>query len=139
MTEGDLEQIIEIEKDVFIKPWPQELFLTHLRSDACVKAVAEISDEIVGYLVGGEEDSKFHLRNIAVSRKHWREGFGTKLLTYLLEKLKDNPEVLSCYLEHRLNNEAAFELYKSLGFTCLGLRKDYYGKGEDAVVMGINF
>ena len=137
MKEEDLQKITEIEKDVFITPWPYEFFLPHLRSDACVKLVAEIAGEIVGYLVGCEENSKFHLRNISVERKHWRKGLGTELLSRLLEILKENPGVNSCYLEHRMNNEAAFELYKSLGFTFKGIQKNYYKKHGDAVVMEI--
>ncbi|MEJ2567438.1 MAG: ribosomal protein S18-alanine N-acetyltransferase [candidate division WOR-3 bacterium] len=135
MKEEDLQQISEIENDVFFTPWPYDFFLPHLRSDACVKLVAEIDDKIVGYLVGCEEDSRFHLRNIAVSRECWRQGLGTKLLSYLLELLKEKPGVRFCYLEHRVNNEAAFELYKSLGFTFKGIKKDYYKKCGDAVVM----
>ncbi len=137
MKEEDLQQITEIENDVFINPWPYEFFLPHLRSDACVKLVAEIAGEIVGYLIGCEENSKFHLRNISVARKHWRKGLGTELLSRLLEILKENPGVDSCYLEHRMNNEAAFELYKSLGFTFKGIQKNYYKKHGDAVVMEI--
>jgi ribosomal-protein-alanine N-acetyltransferase len=137
MKERDLEGILKIEKDVFPIPWPYEVFYTHILSDTCVKVVAELSGEIVGYLIGCDEDSKFHLRNIAISPKHWRKGFGTKLLTYLLERLEKNPEIKSCYLEHRIQNEAAFELYKSLGFTFKGIRKNYYGKGKDAVIMEI--
>jgi ribosomal-protein-alanine N-acetyltransferase len=139
MEEKDLEAVLEIEKDVFPLPWPLEMFYTHILSDTCVKVVAELSGKVVGYLIGCDEDSKFHLRNIAVSREHWRKGFGTKLLTYLLEQLEKKPEIKSCYLEHRIRNEAAFELYKSLGFTFKGVEKNYYNKGEDAVIMEIKF
>ncbi len=137
MKEEDLQQITEIENDVFVTPWPYEFFLPHLRSNACVKLVAEIEGEIAGYLVGCEEDSRFHLRNIAVSREYWKQGLGTKLLSYLLEILKEKPGVHFCYLEHRVNNEAAFELYKSLGFTFKGIKKNYYKSSGDAVVMEI--
>jgi len=137
MKEEDLQKIIEIEKDVFPNPWPYEFFYPHLLSDTCIKLVAELSGEIVGYLIGCSEDSKFHLTNIAISKNNWRKGFGTKLLSHLLEKLNGDPKINFCELEHRIHNEAAFELYKSLGFTYWGIKKDYYKKGGDAVVMGI--
>ncbi len=137
MTEEDVKNILEIEQDVFPDPWTYEVFYTHFLSDSCITVVAVLSGAVVGYLIGCQEDSKFHLRNIAVSRMHWRKGFGTKLLSYLLERIKENPGIHSCYLEHRVKNESAFELYKSLGFTFKGIKKDYYKKGEDAVIMGI--
>jgi ribosomal-protein-alanine N-acetyltransferase len=137
MREEDMKNLLEIEKDVFPNPWSYDMFYSHFLSDSCIKIVAVLSGNYVGYLIGCKEDSKFHLRNIAVSREYWRKGFGTKLLSYLLERLKENPRINSCHLEHRVSNEAAFELYKSLGFTFKGVKKDYYKKDEDAVVMGI--
>jgi ribosomal-protein-alanine N-acetyltransferase len=137
MKEEDIKDILEIEKDVFPEPWPYEMFYIHLFSDFCLKIVAVYSGNVVGYLIGAEEGDKFHLNNIAISRGYWRKGFGTKLLSHLLEKLAKDPGINFCYLEHRIKNEAAFELYKSLGFTYQKIKKDYYRKGEDAVVMGI--
>jgi ribosomal-protein-alanine N-acetyltransferase len=137
MKEEDIKDILEIEKDVFPSPWTYEMFYTLFLTDACVKLVAVLSGNVVGYIMGCEEGDRFHLGNLAVSRSYWRKGFGTKLLSYLLEQLAREPKIKFCDLEHRIYNEAAFELYKSLGFTYKGIKKDYYKKGEDAVVMGI--
>lgn len=137
MKEEDLKEIVKIEQDVFPNPWPYEFFLPHILSNTCTKVVAELSGKIVGYMIGCEDDSSFHLSNIAISKGHRRKGFGTKLLSYLLEKLSENKKIKSCYLEHRPTNEGAFELYKSLGFIFKGIKKNYYKEGEDAVVMEI--
>ena len=137
MKEEDINGILEIENDVFPDPWEHEMFYSLFFSDFCVKLVAVFSGSVVGYIMGCEEGDKFHLANIAVMRKNWRKGFGTKLLSCLLEKLTRTPKINFCELEHRIHNEAAFGLYKSLGFTYKGIKKDYYKKGEDAVVMGI--
>ncbi|MEO0294125.1 MAG: ribosomal protein S18-alanine N-acetyltransferase [candidate division WOR-3 bacterium] len=139
MKEEDLEKILEIERSVFKDPWPYEVFYTRFYSDFCIKLVGEFSGEIVGYLFGSKEKNKFHLENFAIEKKHWRKGFGTKLLTYLLDELSKNPEINSCYLEHRIQNKAAFEFYKKLGFTFKGIKKGYYGEKEDAVIMEIKF
>lgn len=137
MKKEDIKKILNIEKDVFPQPWQSELLYTHVLNNICVTLTAELEGKVVGYLVGCEEDSKFHLRNLAISREHWRKGFGRRLLTYFLEILMEKPEIKFCYLEHRVQNKAAFELYKSVGFTFAGLKKDYYNEGEDAVVMEI--
>ncbi len=137
MKEEDLVKVVEIEQDVFSDPWPYDFFLPHILSNTCIKLVAELSGEIVGYLIGCEENNSLHLSNVAISNTHRRKGFGTKILSYLLEKLGENPKIKSCYLEHRLNNKGAFELYKSLGFTFKEIKKNYYKEVEDAVVMEI--
>lgn len=41
----------------------------------------------------------------------------------------------SVLLEVRASNEAALRLYSSLGFERVGLRRQYYPDGEDAVLM----
>ena len=135
MKEEDLKKIVKIEQDVFPNPWPYEFFLPHILSGTCIKIVAELSGKIVGYLIGCEEDGSFHLTNIAISKAQRRKGFGTKLLSHILKKLSEDLSIKSCYLEHRTENEGAFELYKSLGFRYRGIKKDYYKEGEDAVVM----
>ncbi|HPB94278.1 MAG TPA: hypothetical protein PKW66_00100, partial [Polyangiaceae bacterium] len=45
--------------------------------------------------------------------------------------------VQSVLLEVRRSNLAALRLYRSFGFFLRGLRKEYYGDGEDAVEMGL--
>ena len=38
-------------------------------------------------------------------------------------------------LEVRVSNEPAIALYRSFGFEEAGIRKRYYGDGEDALIM----
>jgi ribosomal protein S18 acetylase RimI-like enzyme len=38
-------------------------------------------------------------------------------------------------LEVRRENAAAMKLYESLGFTERGVRRNYYGRGQDAIIM----
>ena len=42
---------------------------------------------------------------------------------------------VSVSLEVRPENAAALGLYRAMGFTQIGLRKNYYARGEDAVIM----
>ena len=41
-------------------------------------------------------------------------------------------------LEVRVNNKVAQHVYENLGFQYGGKRKNYYGEGEDAMVMWVN-
>ena len=41
-------------------------------------------------------------------------------------------------LEDRLDNVVAQHVYQNLGFEYGGKRKNYYGEGEDALVMWVN-
>ena len=41
-------------------------------------------------------------------------------------------------LEVSVNNIPAQKCYKSFGFTSIGVRKDYYSKGDDAILYNLN-
>jgi len=69
-----------------------------------------------------------HVVTLDVALKHRRKGVGMKLLKYLELKFKEK-SVDSCYLEVRADNEAAQQLYRSLGYKQVRILKDYYGRG----------
>ena len=59
--------------------------------------------------------------------------------SYLLDRISDEAEhrgVESLYLEVRVSNEAAQQLYRKIGFRVVGRRDDYYDDPvESALVM----
>lgn len=133
----DLEEIFKIEQDVFPEPWDQDTFYLTFISKEYLTIVGTLDGKVVSYMIGCPEEEKFHLMNIAVAREHFRKNYGTKMLNYLLKELESSEGIKSCYLEHRIGNKAAFELYKSFGFRVAKIRPGYYGNGDDAVVMEI--
>ena len=61
--------------------------------------------------------------------------FGYNLLRNFLKKLK-NLNILYVFLEVRINNIIAINLYKKLNFLYIGTRKKYYyNPTEDAYLM----
>ena len=61
---------------------------------------------------------------------------GQLLLNYVMDYARHTCEVMS--LEVRITNVVAQHVYKKLGFQYGGKRKNYYGEGEDALVMWVN-
>jgi ribosomal protein S18 acetylase RimI-like enzyme len=59
-----------------------------------------------------------HVMNltIAVHAGYQEQGFGKKLMTYLITWSRSNPTVEKLELQVRSSNERAIALYKSLGF-----------------------
>nr|WP_241008625.1 ribosomal protein S18-alanine N-acetyltransferase [Aggregatibacter actinomycetemcomitans] len=78
------------------------------------------------------------LFNIAVDPQQQGLGLGRRLLSELMTQLKQKG-VLTLWLEVRESNQKARELYDSLGFNAVDIRKNYYptadGKRENALVM----
>ncbi|KRN05949.1 ribosomal-protein-alanine N-acetyltransferase [Liquorilactobacillus sucicola DSM 21376 = JCM 15457] len=80
-----------------------------------------------------------HITNVAVTPIFQRKGLGRYLLEVMID-YADELNYRSLSLEVRLSNKTAQALYKSLGFTSYGLKKEYYvSNREDAVDMRYEF
>ena len=135
MQVEDLEQVMEIEQDLFSVPWTKEGFFTFLTRDNAMFLVVEEKGEILGYcgllIVLDEGD----ITNVAVKRNRQNEGIGKFLMESLI-RLATDLGVTTIHLEVRAGNEKAIRLYERVGFTRDGIRKKYYtDPTEDAVLM----
>jgi len=77
---------------------------------------------------------KGHIVSVAVTPEHRRKGVGEAIVGNAMEAMKLY-NAKQCYLEVRVTNEPAIELYKKLGFEVTRTIKGYYADGEDAYVM----
>jgi ribosomal-protein-alanine acetyltransferase len=75
-----------------------------------------------------------HLLNVAVHPDYRRSGAGRQLVQLVLDDAVAQGAA-SVSLEVRRENHGARRLYERMGFTERGVRKDYYGRGEDAIIM----
>ena len=67
------------------------------------------------------------------------KGIGGKLLDHVIEML--SPKISKFYVNtgSRLLNLRALNLYLKKGFKIEAVLKDYYGEGEDQIMLGIQF
>ena len=87
----------------------------------------------IGYIFGWLIANEYHLNNIAVHPDHRRKGIAAKLLQKSIKTIKSkNAERL--LLEVRADNFPAKQLYETLGFGAIGIRKNYYDKCNDAIL-----
>ena len=69
---------------------------------------------------------------IATRQEYKRQGFAKKMMSFLINKLKEN-QTLS--VEVKSKNACAIKLYESFNFKTLNIRKKYYKDGDDALCM----
>jgi ribosomal-protein-alanine N-acetyltransferase len=80
---------------------------------------------------GGQAD----VLTMAVATAHWGQGIGSALLGALLAEAAERG-CTEIFLEVRVDNPRAQQLYRRHGFTDAGLRRGYYQpSGTDALVM----
>jgi len=138
MQRTDLDAVLAIEERAFPQPWSRTFFEKDLAAPQarCTVALpaADPAGEIVGYTVCWRVLDEVHLLNVAVRSEHRGATVGRQLLEAMLDEGRSTGGRV-VYLEVRAGNVSARRLYRRLGFRDLGVRRGYYGPGQDAIVM----
>lgn len=135
MSPDDVAAVVAIEAEAFTSPWKEDTFLALLDRDAVELVVLVDGDDVIGYAVVWCILDQGELSNIAVAASHRGRGLGRKLLAHAIEVARRRG-VAHLFLEVRVSNRAARELYGSAGFVELGRRRNYYDQPrEDAILM----
>ena len=135
---SDATAIAEIEDICFSDAWERKDILSYITGSdgVCFTAVAD--SRPIGYVIGRLIAPEAEIYRTAVLPEYRRRGIGYRLLSYALKT--ERGRGLECaFLEVREGNAAARALYRALGFSEYGKRKNYYkNPTEDAVVMVLN-
>ena len=142
MVAADLPQVMEIERLSFASdPWTPGLFLHELKLDFSRLHLARTADadhRLVGYACWWLVGDEVHILNLAVHPRSRGRGAGRALVQRILDDARTHCAT-SVSLEVRPENASALALYRAMGFQQIGLRKNYYARGEDAVIMERRF
>ena len=137
-TIEDAHAIYEIEQQSFSVPWRLESVLAELEG-AANKLYMVICEEnhIVGYAGAWLVYDEGQITNIAVLPSARGKGYGSKLTKQLIDECFSRG-MHEIFLEVRIFNLAALAMYRNLGFSVKGIRKEYYSEPtEDAYIMSL--
>jgi [ribosomal protein S18]-alanine N-acetyltransferase len=139
MVEADLDSVLANELRAYAYPWTRGNFVDCLRERKDCR-VAELDGRIIGHGVLAVAVGEAHILNVCIARDRQGHGYGRALVAHLLERAR----VLGAemvFLEVRPSNRAALDLYESMGFNAIGIRRNYYPAPfghEDAQVMALD-
>ena len=139
MTSAHVAPIAALEAICFSDPWSENSVASELNNELALWLVALEGGQVAGYIgsqtVMGETD----MMNVAVHPDFRRRGIAEALVNALVTELK-KMESHSLTLEVRSSNAPAIALYEKLGFTQVGLRRNYYrNPKEDALILRREF
>ena len=143
MDRLDLDTVVKVETEAYEFPWSRRTF------EDCVAATYECwigvlvgrekPDEVVGHGILNVRADEAHLLNVCVKKQSQGYGFGRDIVLYLVDRAKTK-RAKTMFLEVRPSNVIARELYDSVGFRQIGIRKGYYpthGGREDGLVLAL--
>ncbi len=130
MEERHLPGLAMLEKECFSTPWSEAALREELGKG--IFLVAENGGEILGYAGCQTVLDEGYITNVAVTRKARKKGVGRALILRMLE-IASERKLSFVTLEVRKSNAPAIALYKGLGFSKVGVRKNFYSNPrEDA-------
>ena len=136
MGPDDVAAVARLEAESYAIPWSAGIFRDCLRAGYYC-CVAEDEGHCIGYAIMSVGAGEAHVLNLCVAERCRRRGLGGSLLEQLME-FAGATGAREIFLEVRPSNAAALHLYKTRGFTQIGIRRGYYqaaGGREDAVVL----
>jgi ribosomal-protein-alanine N-acetyltransferase len=132
MNESHVSAVAELERQNFSEPWPEIAVRSELTNKLALWLVAVEDGVVAGYVGSQTVLQEADMMNIAVADTHRRRGIARMLVEELIRQL----DAYQLTLEVRASNAPAIALYEKLGFTQVGLRKNYYHKPkEDALIL----
>jgi ribosomal-protein-alanine N-acetyltransferase len=137
VKKNDINEILEIEKSSFdwVDVFPKSLFYHFLiehNNDFFV--VLNQSGSIVGYAILVEKNRYGYLLSIAVHPNSRNSGVAAFLIEFLENKCREEG-YRKLILDVRMDNEKAIRVYRRLGLVNVGIKLNYYGDGENALMM----
>ncbi len=136
MSEARLDEVVAIERRAYGHPWTRGNFADSLRSGYQAQLLCA-GDTVLGYFVAMQGVDEVHLLNITVDPQHQGQGWGRVMLDALALWARGQ-KAQWLWLEVRMGNKRAQEVYLRYGYRRVGERRNYYpaeqGR-EDAIVM----
>lgn len=139
MAEQDVAQVACLEVESFSDPWSEQGILDSLHQTFSLCLVAEVDDQIAGYLLFYQNLDEGEILRIAVKHQKQRLGIGS-LIIEKMNAFCEEKRIKRVMLDVRESNCRAREFYKKQGFVQDGMRKHFYtNPDENAILMSRRF
>jgi [ribosomal protein S18]-alanine N-acetyltransferase len=136
-----LPAVLAIEQAVYPFAWTRVNFVDSLAAGHSAQVLRAADGTIAAYSVAMAGVQEMHLLNLTVAPPWQRRGHACTLLDSLVAQCRrERSEAL--WLEVRVSNQRARDVYARYGFKEAGLRRGYYpaagSQREDACVMRLS-
>lgn len=135
MRAEHLDQVASLEEACFSHPWTKKSLEEELNNRVSAYIVScNEQNEVVGYAGFWLVLDEIQIMRVAVHPNYRQRGIAEKMLRKLEAEWLDY-DVALAYLEVRISNKAAQQLYRKLGYEEKYVRRKYYDNREDALIM----
>lgn len=138
MTPADLDEVFSIETSDSLSPWSKKMFLEEMQHPFAHCFVMTSEDRskhhVVGFICFRNVTEESELLKICVHPDYRQLGIGKKLMQFYIDFGRQSG-VRSFHLEVNPSNQPAIHLYQSFSYQPSGMRKKFYQRKFDALLM----
>ena len=132
INKKDLELCFELDSNT-ISLWSKKQWDNELRKEGILAFGLIISNFVIGICVSQIVLDEAHINYFVIDNKFQRKGFGSHFMNYLINEY-EKLEIKKLLLEVSESNLIAKKFYNNFQFRTVGIRKNYYKDGSDALL-----
>ncbi len=132
INENDIDLCYELDSNS-ISVWSKKQWESEFKKEGIKVFGILFENQIVGVCVSQVVLDEAQINYFMVKCKFRKKGFGTHLMNYLIKCCK-KINVNKLFLEVSQTNIIAQKFYDYFGFSTVGIRRNYYRDGSDALL-----
>ena len=132
INEKDIELCFELDSNT-ISLWSRQQWYNEFKKDGIKIFGLLIKNLVIGICVFQVVLDEAQINYFVVNKKFRKKGFGSYLMSYLIQKC-EKLNLKKIILEVSQGNVTAERFYSRFDFSTVGVRKNYYKDGSDALL-----
>ena len=132
INEKDIDQCYELDLKT-ISLWSKKQWANEFKKEG-INVLGLLSfNTLIGICVFHVVLDEAQINFFAINPKYRKKGFGSHLMNYLIMKCKKS-NINKLFLEVSRSNFTAEKFYSRFDFSTVGIRRNYYKDGSDALL-----
>ena len=132
INENDIDLCYELDSNT-ISLWSKKQWAKEFKKEGIKVLGLIFSNLIIGICVYHVILDEAQINFFVVDQKYRKKGFGSFLMTYLIEQC-EKLNINKLFLEVSQTNFTAEKFYSRFDFSTVGIRRNYYKDGSDALL-----
>ena len=132
INEKDVDLCYELDSNT-LALWSKNQWANEFKKEGIKVFGLLISNVLIGICVFHEIFDEAQINYFVVNKKFRKKGFGSFLMRYLIKRCKEQ-NINKLLLEVSHTNFNAEKFYSRFDFSTVGIRKNYYKDGSDALL-----
>ncbi len=132
INEKDIDLCYELDSST-ISFWTKKQWASEFKKEGINVVGLYLSSLIIGICVFHVVIDEAQINFFVVNQKYRKKGFGSYLMSYLIKQCEEL-NINKLLLEVSHNNVTARKFYSRFDFFTVGIRRNYYKDGSDAIL-----